>query len=471
MAEWRAFSHKCQHVEIFEDDTHGPRLRYWFKNIIITDRNAPTVLFPNLRTLRVGLHNVLAFISPSVTSLSIVLTPEMILQDRREMATIVKHLLISLPNVDSLTILGPHHCHKYPDDIIRICHCFKHLSELTFSPSAMHFRVLQSIASIRTLTCLRIAEYYLMNGRSRLQRTSPAVGSNNIKLNRFSFMHLSCISLTVSGPNHFDKLLSARNFPTRSLTTLWARFENGLSYTPDDIYFIFDIVVKHCRLLKSLTLRFCPAQPQSLEAMTRVEVIHYSEFRSFLSLPYLTHFVIDHSLPLYITEDDITHMVHRAARFEVLWLNPFPAIVVEIDEWQIPALHVIQHFARHCPKLRELGLLVDARLQTSQALQGLQFQSLQELFIGRSMIPYISGDNKKETTSAWESIARFLSVVLPRSTKLTTVRDYDTASRMLMGPAMSRMRPMFLDFDGNINASRRATVAWNIVRGMSYELK
>lgn len=435
------------------------------------DRNAPTILFPNLRTLRIGLHNILAFITPSVTSLSIVLAPELILQDRREMASIVKHLLISLPNVESLTILGPYHSHKYPDDIIRISHCFKYLTELTFSPSTMHSRVLQSIASIRTLKSLRIAEYYLMNARARLQKTPPAVGPNSVKLNRFSFKQLSCISLTVAGQNHFDKLLSARNFPTRSLTSLWARFDGGLSYTADDIYLIFDGIVKHCRLLQSLTLRFCPSQPQSLAAMTVVEVIHYAEFRSFLSLPYLTEFIIDHSLPLFLREEDIIHIAQRASRFKVLWLNPVPAIILEVDEWHIPALHTIRHFAQYCPRLRELGLLVDACIQTDQSMQRFMFQSLQELFIGRSRIPYLSNDNRREILTSWESIAHFLSQTLSKSTRLTTTRDYETPVRIFMGPTMSRTRPVFLDFDGNAKVSRRAIVAWNVARAMSYELR
>lgn len=378
--QWERFRKLCQYVEFFEDDAQGQRVRYWFKHVVLRDNNAPTILFPNLRVLKIGINNVQAFNAPSVTALSLVLLPELVLQDRRQMISIVRHLPTSLPNVTSLTLLGPPRAHKYTEDIIRICHAFKSIKALVFSPSMINIRVLQSIASIRPLHSIDVTEYYSHIGRSSIPRTTkPLIGPNGIKLNRLSFSQLSRISLTIEGFTHFERLLSTRNFPARSLTSLWARFDTGHSYSSDTVYCIFESVIKHCRSLRSLTLRFCPPYSLNVQTINKVEVIHYSDFRSFLCLPHLVEFSIDHTLPLSITDNDILDLSRRASAYRILWLNPYPGVVIEVDDWVVPTLQALRHFATHCPTLERLGIFLDATTPISPKIQTEALSNLQVL--------------------------------------------------------------------------------------------
>lgn len=461
----------CQYVEYFDDDPYGQRLNYWFKHVLLQDENAPTILFPNLRVLSLAINNVQAFNAPSVTTLSLVLSPELVLQDRRQMASIIRHLPTSLPNVTTLTVLGPPQVHKYTEETLRICHAFKSIKSLVFSPSMINFRVLQSIASIRTLSSIDVTEYYVPARRSIIIRNSKAtIGPNGLKFTRLSFLQLQKIAVTVEGFTHFHRLLSTRNFPTRSLTSLWARFDTGHSYSADNIYSIFENVVKHCRSLQILTLRFCPPYTINMHTIDKVEVIHYSDFRSFLSLPHLVEFSIDHTLPLSITESDILHLASHISQYRLLWLNPYPAIVIQVDDWSIPPLQALRHFSAHCPMLTHLGILLDAQGRIPQMLHFPRFPALQELFVGRSTIPHLTGENEQQTINAWEGIARVLGELLPSSAKLTTVHDYQNVYNPQTGAISGRMRIVAVSSDEKGNHSRRSIAAWNAVRGMSYQL-
>lgn len=470
-ADWAAFTDRCKHTRLFEDHTHTPCGRYWFKSILLGDLKAPDILFPNLITARIGIQNITALKSPSVTELSLLLAPDILLQDRPEMARIMRLVTENLPNVENLSIIGGERVHRYVSDITRLCHCFKRIKRLTLCPSALTSALLQSIATIPTLEVINVTEHDLVYGRVKLKESDAAIHSLPLRLSRDAFVRLRKIDLTVVAPPHLQRLLAHRNFPTRTLTSLWARFSTGPAYSPEEISTLFRSVVAHCKSLQHLTLRFGPSGFTGLRNVKTIQALHFHHIDLFLSLPNLSEFALDHTLPLSMDENDIHKLALHCSRYRILWLNPFPAFLFRVDEWHALPLHILHDLAVHCPLLEQLGVLVDATAPIDIADVSGKFRKLHTLFVGWSTIQLLADNTKHRRMHNWENVSLFLASILLPSTTISTFPYQSVVEDPMFALSSSYMRPASICFESDRGRIHHTVQAWRAVRGMVHWLQ
>lgn len=381
------------------------------------------------------------------------------------MSSIIKHILIALPNVQRLTVLGDDRMEKFLDEIVRLCRGFTHLTELTLSPTAITTNLLSTLGSLPYLREIKVVEQDRIYDRKSMKTPDPAIQSRGITLRRNAYRSLKTIGLTASAGGSLRQLLSNRHFPARSLTTLWVRFNKGASFTPTDVQAVIQLIASQCPSLECLTVRFAPFDQFGLDHVRGVTGLNFIHIEPFLSLSMLREFTIDHTLPITLSNDNVSEIARRAASFRVLWLNPFPAITTALRYWDPPPLTCLRHFAYHCKSLRSIGLYVSASYPIEDDETTPTFRSLQEIFVGWSEIPITPLLVRMWPTATWEDIAVFLSRVLPVTATVTTPhhrwksRDVPVSS--------SPMRPPFVAFEGNTKTMDRLCHAWSAVSGMA----
>lgn len=403
-------------------------------------------LFRNLTTLRIGIQNVTSFISHTVTSLSLLFTPDIFLQDRRAMSGVMKHLQTNLPNVDTLAITGGERIARYGHYIIRIIFGLKRLRHVTLCPSAYTFPVFKALSRSRTITSIHVMEYDKIFSRSKFRASESALGkSGNITtLPRGAFQQLQELDITLDTCDELVHLIQNDSFPSSRLAKLWARFTAGHAQSALSISSVSRIIAERCRLLQKLTLRLGPFQHATAELAQHAEPVSLDHFLAVFDLPLLTEFAIDHSLPIVFSDQDIEILADRSSVLEVLWLNPFP--VTRSDhrgEIRIPDITILDILASKCHHLKRLGILIDARTTHVKRLPQNRFPALRELFLGSSELPEVP-DVSHSRLPVWEEIAVYLFMVLPHFTEFTTSREYNSLSLLASPPVSSYMRPAFV---------------------------
>ncbi|KAG5634039.1 hypothetical protein DXG03_006362, partial [Asterophora parasitica] len=192
----------------------------------------------------------------------------------------------------------------------------------------------------------------------------------------------------------FDDAASFLNasFAPTNLTILY--LESSQFETPAVIFHLITTVTSNCQLLKSLSL-FSFATPSAVseaDDSTSSLCITLDTLRPLLACPNLTSLELVHQYPLALSHADIEALAKSWPSAEILLLNTEPAA---LDRSPL-TLCALLPFAKHCPKLRELGLFLDASASanlelftpTSSSPDPLpMFKSLRNLSMGVSILP------------------------------------------------------------------------------------
>lgn len=432
--------------------------------------NRPLVIsLPNLTTLRVSINDCRLFHAPRVSELSLLMTPLQLLRDRRAMALAVRHIASSLPNIQSLTILGDVRAEQFQEAIVAICRSCRKLRRLMVSPCILTVRLLRSISIMPTLEAIQVFEEDVRYERRSANSSKPVISDASLVLRRKAFPALRRIDLTASSANSAIHLFTSRNFPSRSLTSLWLRFAIGAQLSPHDVDVVFHTIAAHCTTLQSLTLRFAPFDEFGLDGVTGVPGIHFDQIESFLSLPCLNEFVFDHTLPLSLTMANIEDLARRATHYRVLWLNPYPAIIFMLENWKGAALTALSYFAEHCHALERLGLCLDATQTIDTGSPSSHFTSLRELFVGWSEIAHSNLTIGSHDMVCCESSAIFLSHILPDFTTISTPLDLPPPHSVWTSSSYTRSPHIYFEEEERKMESRRR--AWIMVSAIAKFLR
>ncbi|OSX62549.1 hypothetical protein POSPLADRAFT_1141366 [Postia placenta MAD-698-R-SB12] len=152
-------------------------------------------------------------------------------------------------------------------------------------------------------------------------------------------------------------------------------------------------VADNCKLLKSLYVELYIA-PESLDWATfqTGDQLTWSDLRPVLKCPHLTTFELRWDLPLKMTHTDIEDLAASWPTLEVLMLNCDPVPLGDLAPSEL-TLHALLPFARHCPALRELGLLLSSSTADiavpslgASPFSPPPFQNLRKLCVGLSRI-------------------------------------------------------------------------------------
>lgn len=377
--EWDGFLRRCLYVRRFEDNAYLPQLRLSsdaMHNLV----KGNLVVFPNLRTLKLDVCNLrLPFLSPSVVDLTVLIARPLHGDDFVTICSALRRAPALLPNVTVLRIDGDDHLEFFYRPLARFCLALPKLSMVTLAPSALSEAMLQALSQIPTLIVIRVIECARSNGVGYSYEAGARLGGVRPILLSNSFPRLRDLAFTSSSPAAAVSVIAAPHFPCHNLESLWIRWPDISWHEPDAIRRLLLSLSERCLSLKSLTLRFATYTDVSFDSDVTILPLEFRHIEPFLDFPCLTHFAIDHSLPLLLTEDDIGSLSVRAFNFVELWLNPYPAVATTEALDGLPRVRCLAEFARHCQSLRRLGLLLDGRDPGLEIGGSVRFHALMEL--------------------------------------------------------------------------------------------
>ncbi|KAG6914331.1 hypothetical protein DXG01_000969 [Tephrocybe rancida] len=205
-------------------------------------------------------------------------------------------------------------------------------------------------------------------------------------------------SLAVSGcPQHMIYLTANEYFPSyvRSLTVETFCCADLENHSPDATL----MLAKKCETISNFVMRdiwegFAPS---------------FTDLRSFLSEK-LTQLKVESYMPLWYGVADLESLISSLPAIESLYLNPTPFHPIDDHDHGSFVLNDITSLLRGCPKLRELGILLDTSEPYDPVPQDIGLTSkLQELHVGSSKLAPLLVD----------SVANFFARLLPRYCAVT----------------------------------------------------
>ncbi|KAL0948360.1 hypothetical protein HGRIS_010942 [Hohenbuehelia grisea] len=189
----------------------------------------------------------------------------------------------------------------------------------------------------------------------------------------------SCLPFTIAADS-FENV-----FPPRNLTALYLDspdFEESASFAR-----IISVVADNCPLLERLTLNsFVQARESSFEPPPESGPgLDFDALRPILRMPNLTYLELHHHFPFDISVKQMEELASKWPSLETLILNNDP---LPHDGTRQPLpLEALMPFARLCPRLKLLGLYLDATVPTLPlALDAVPFKALETLSVGVSPI-------------------------------------------------------------------------------------
>ncbi|KAI0350798.1 hypothetical protein OH77DRAFT_1488555 [Trametes cingulata] len=230
-------------------------------------------------------------------------------------------------------------------------------------------------------------------------------------LHEDAFPSLNDLSASVHLP-HMVRFLNGEFSPSH-LTCLYVH----LLYTvpPYQVQDFLEAVAQNCQQMTQLYLDFSgDSSPLVFRtSLPDEDRITWNTLRPLLKLPKLIEFELHWDTPLALTHSDIEELALSLPTLELLILNSEP-----LPSLQPPplTLRALIPFARHCPKMRELSLYInasssdldEASRELYACLPPTRFRSLRQLSFGLSRI----ADS--------EAVALFLSQLCPLGCTVTS---------------------------------------------------
>ncbi|KAG1744906.1 uncharacterized protein EDB91DRAFT_1121572 [Suillus paluster] len=143
------------------------------------------------------------------------------------------------------------------------------------------------------------------------------------------------------------------DFAPINLTSLY--INTYVEHKPQELHTLLVTLSERCRRLSQLYILLSHHITGQLE-LVPADQITFNTLKPLLSFPNLTTFQVMHKYPVNITLEEIEELASRWPSLESLTLNEEPLVMHEFPL----DLRALVPFARHCPKLRRLGLFIDA---------------------------------------------------------------------------------------------------------------
>ncbi|KZS93789.1 hypothetical protein SISNIDRAFT_454224 [Sistotremastrum niveocremeum HHB9708] len=147
------------------------------------------------------------------------------------------------------------------------------------------------------------------------------------------------------------------------LSSLYIEIPDSVNPASKQFQLILKLVSEACMNLISLILR--KSQPETPLLYPRERIL-FEAIRPALYLEHLRVFELYDSSPLCISDDEMAELASQWPEIEILRLCPEALQDSTVDLPALPSLASLFPLARHCPKLRHLGLQVDATVRVSR---------------------------------------------------------------------------------------------------------
>ena len=293
------------------------------------------------------------------------------------------------------------------NQLLNVIQDFQHLENITLPRFHLCDNVIERLSTKPFLARLTTTK----NGPRDPVRLTPL----ELQFSDGSYRAL-CVITLAGNAQSIARLLRQPFFPSK-LTGLHLDMQRQQS--PNEVRSLLDCVVSTCgSSIKELVFHdydhhrhYQAPMPRTWEDI----VISLDTLKPFLGCAQLTTLEIRHNYPLAFRTRDWEVVASSFPSIENLYLNEVAHEIIP-QFGHLPKLDVIAVFARHCPKLVNLGLLVEA--SDTKYLRGRDrwpVMALKSLSVGES---YIRPHNE-------EAVALFLARVLSRGCQITSRRQRD----------------------------------------------
>lgn len=275
-----------------------------------------------------------------------------------------------MPNLLSLDLRVPYAVRLIEADIRELLRSLPHLKKVIFPEFYLTSTIVSELSRKKHINVIRfeIGSQQGLGEEEDLDSFSPI-------LEQGAFPVLQDLSITAS----LGDIIRFMNtdFSPINITSLF--INTYIELEPEQLHTLLATLSKKCPLLFELYIKllYVPAQLELVPA----KQITFDTLRPVLSFPNLTAFELMHTYPVNITPEEIEELASQWPSLEHLRLNEEPLIMHDLTF----ELGVFIPFARHCRKLVELGLFMDATAAKFHPTQeSSPFTALEVLFIGTS---------------------------------------------------------------------------------------
>jgi hypothetical protein len=294
-----------------------------------------------------------------------------------------------MPNLLSLDLRVPYTVRLIEADILELLRGLPHLKGVIFPEFYLTSTIVSELSRKKHINVIRF-ELGFREGFGLEGEFSPI-------LEQGAFPVLQDLSITAS-LGDIIRFMNA-DFSPINITSLF--INTYIELEPEQLHTLLATLSKKYPLLFELYIKLLhvPAQLELVPA----KQITFDTLRPVLSFPNLTTFELMHTYPVNITPEEIEELASRWPSLEHLCLNEEPLVMHDFTL----DLQSLIPFARHCPKLLQLGLFMDASATKIHPMQELNpFTSLEFLCVGTSL----AGDRC--------AVAAFLSCLFPPGCQL-----------------------------------------------------
>lgn len=310
-----------------------------------------------------------------------------------------------MPNITQLDLRMDIPMHSIEADAIGLFLGLPKLTNITLPRYHFTTKVAEELSRLENLGIVEY-QYYASQGRGDPIDTVIF----NPSLSEGAFPSLWDLSMTA---NFVDVTrFINKPFAPKSITMLYIGSQT--LETPADIFSLLSAIAANFQLLKSLGLvsTINPSIiPTDLAQPPKADGIGIDTLKPLFQCSDLHALELIHQYPLDLQQEDMELIATKWPLLETLLLNNEPVYSNQSNL----TLRALLPFARHCPKLRELGLFIHATTAdlpstssfgSSSSDDRLPFRSLRRLSVGISII------------SEEGPVALFLSHICPLGCKL-----------------------------------------------------
>jgi hypothetical protein len=241
----------------------------------------------------------------------------------------------------------------------------EHLETINLPPFNLSAQIVEALSVLPNLLEVKCQEL----GQARIPSPIPP---SNIHFSQGAFRSLRGLWLIVDVPSTIV-LLNQEFFPSQIQELSLAM---PINQHPTAVHELLEVIANKCPMLETFSF-----SDRTREDLDDTPSLTLKDISPILSYPRLKSLKIRHSLPLALGKSDIEGLASSLTLIESLCLNELPAV---LDRSHGLPLDALSSFARHCPRLKWLGLLVDTTLKSTTDIQS--FRALQRLSMGYSHI-------------------------------------------------------------------------------------
>lgn len=288
-------------------------------------------------------------------------------------STFFKEVMLRMPRLRNLDLRFRFPGREAEDDLIQLFLGLPRLKKVIMPLYTLTTAVVEKLSELKELETVQF-EFREAQGRGDILD----VAHFDPQLHEGSFPALSDLSISVKLPD-VTRFLSG-SFAPANLTSLYVHTLSASS--PTEVHDFLTVVTENCQLLRRLYLDFFTSA--DIRSDPDVPALTWQTLRPVMYCANLVEFEVRWDKPFDLTQADIEELAAKWPSIETLMLNCEPMHVSSPPALDLRALIP---FARHCPRLCELGLYVNGDGDFDAAsLNTKPFTNLGRLCMGNSPV-------------------------------------------------------------------------------------